>query len=470
MMHPWMIPRKERWVLTTLAAMLLSASTLACTGVSHPLPPAPTPAPPTSVPPDLSRAFAETLRQMVAFDRQSAWTDQACEQVSSSFRRIAQDPRFVAAAHPEAAYNAGLVLQRCGRHADAKAQFEASLRVQPDFQRAKVQLALHAYRERGDAGLDSTIAALREAVVAAKFQDADALVNLAMLQMRRDGEQDGVGCDNDRACSKLNVQRALALDDGYMPAFNQLALYYLQEAKRKVAAEQGPRRRMAVAQDERRALSGQMLDLAALVCTQAIRKNTRYAPIHNTLGLIEVEQRNITGAVQSFQRARSLDPRFFEAHMNYAAVNLSFRGFPQAEEAYRQALAMRPDSYEAKLGLALALRGRLTAENIDRALPAVEEALAEAKRVDPARPEAYFNEAILIQEFKAKYAEGDKEKLAQYDRALAGFDTFLKKAAGPEFVEAIDAAKQRKEDIAKIRDFILSGMQQPPGAPVPPAS
>jgi cytochrome c-type biogenesis protein CcmH/NrfG len=319
--------------------------------------------------------------------------------------------------------------------------------------------------------LDSAIAALHEAVVAAKFQDADALVNLAMLQMRRSGGQPGVGCDNDRACAKLNVQRALAVDDGYMPAFNQLALYTLQEAKRKAAADGGLQRRLVAAQGDRRELSGQMLDLAALVCSQALRKNPRYASIHNTLGLIEVEQRNITAAVQSFQRARALDPRFFEAHMNYAAVNLSFRGFQQAEGAYRQALAMRPDSYEAHLGLALALRGRLRADTMDRALPAVESALAEAKRVDPARPEAYFNEAILIQEFKAKYADGDEQKLALYDRALAVFDTFLRKA-GPslDYGEAIEAAKQRKEDIAKIREFILAGMQQRQGARAPQAN
>ena len=33
----------------------------------------------------------------------------------------------------------------------------------------------------------------------------------------------------------------------------------------------------------------QQLELAALVCSQAIRKNPNYAAIHNTAGLIQVE-------------------------------------------------------------------------------------------------------------------------------------------------------------------------------------
>jgi Flp pilus assembly protein TadD len=77
----------------------------------------------------------------------------------------------------------------------------------------------------------------------------------------------------------------------------------------------------------------QALELAALVCSQAIRKNPSYAPIQNTAGMIQVELSNLNTAVSEFNTARRLDPTFFEAQMNFAAVNLQFRGFQQAEEA-----------------------------------------------------------------------------------------------------------------------------------------
>jgi len=82
----------------------------------------------------------------------------------------------------------------------------------------------------------------------------------------------------------------------------------------------------------------QALELAALVCSQAIRKNPNYAPIHNTAGLIQNELGQVNGAVAEFATAAKLDPKFFEAQMNYAAVNLSFRGFSEAEKAYDRAL------------------------------------------------------------------------------------------------------------------------------------
>ena len=53
----------------------------------------------------------------------------------------------------------------------------------------------------------------------------------------------------------------------------------------------------------------QQLELAALVCSQAIRKNPNYAPIHNTAGLIQNELGQVNGAVQEFATAAKLDPR-----------------------------------------------------------------------------------------------------------------------------------------------------------------
>src|SRR6185312_2357034 len=104
---------------------------------------------------------------------------------------------------------------------------------------------------------------------------------------------------------------------------------------------------------------------------------------------------NLNGAVQEFNSARTIDPSFYEAQMNYAAVNLSFRGFEQAEAAYRKAIELKPNDYDGHLGLALALRGSITDSNFDKNVREASDELGKAKQIAPDRPETYYNEAIL---------------------------------------------------------------------------
>ena len=436
-----------------LVAGVMLVSTLACTRVNTP--PEPPQPPENVVPPQVRIDFDKALASMSSHDRKADWNDATCTQVAEMFLDVAKSHE-AARKNPlaTALYNAGLAYQRCGWHDRAKAQFQAALDADRSLFRAEVQLALHAYQEQGDAVLDSTIERVQATVIQAKFQDVDALVNLAMLQMKRNSARAQAGCEDDMSCAKLNIQRALAIDDGYMPAFNQLALHYLAKAKSKAGASLGVGRRLRAADAQKTELSAQMLDLAALVCSQAIRRNARYAPIYNTLGLIQVELEDTNGAVQSFGKARLFDPKFFEAHMNYAAVNLSFRGFQQAESAYRDALGIQPNDYEARLGLALAIRGQMDASNVDQKIESVRAELDKAKTVDGSRPEAYFNEAILIQEFEAKFAPGDKEKIGVYEKAIGVFDTFVDKAgSAPQYEEAVKNAKERVSDMREMIRF-----------------
>ncbi len=72
-----------------------------------------------------------------------------------------------------------------------------------------------------------------------------------------------------------------------------------------------------------------------------------------------------------------------------------------------------------------------------------------AKALAPQRPDAYFNEAILVQEFKAR--SGDKAAL---EEAKALFKTFVDKAANhPRYKDAIVRANERIADIDTILKF-----------------
>jgi tetratricopeptide (TPR) repeat protein len=422
--------------------------------------------------------FNQALDAFNGHDKTNDWSDAACGEIAKLFENAAsvnKEGRF-----PEATYNAGLAYQRCGDDKDAKAHFQQSLSDDPKFHYARAQLAL--YQFKSDGNVDAAISALEQAVTDANFQNVPALVDLAMFQMQRDSDMVGANCHaraggkdidlKDFDCAKLNLQRALAIDDGYMPAFNQLALYYFGSAKKKVSP--GRKFGRTIATNAALAKRGdvQQLDLAALVCSQATRKSATYAPIHNTSGLILNELGQVNTAVKEFQQAATLDPRFFEAHMNLAAINLSFRGFDKAEGSYRKALEMHPNDYDAHLGLALALRGQIDDSNYDRQVAAVQAELDACKKIDAARPDAWFNEGILTQEYKAKAAGGGgtDKAVGIYESAKNIFQQFVDKASGKaEYDGAVKKAKERMQDCDDTITFLKAGAAAPPPPPAPPA-
>ncbi|MCC6214787.1 MAG: hypothetical protein IT376_07960 [Polyangiaceae bacterium] len=405
--------------------------------------------------------YEAALGDFTQRDKAGDWSEATCKSVGDAFVAAAKSQgKF-----PEAHYNAGLAYARCDKDADARAQFEAAAKADPGFHRARAQLVLYDHAKTPD--LDATIRKLDQIIRDAKFQNVEALVSLAALQMERGNDvADGEG-KNDFERAQRNLQRALAIDDSYMPAFNQLAIYYLEQARaasekdKDKATKKQRRRTLVVAGAKKTQVNNQMLDLAALVAGQAVRKNPNYAPIHNTAGLIQVELRNFNGAVKSFAAARRLDTKFFEAHMNYAAVNISFRGFAEAEKAYRDALKLRPNEFEAHLGLALAIRGQIDDSNFDKYVAEAQKHLDLAKKADPSRAEPYYNEAILTQEYKAKSVSGETgaAKTIPILEAAAGlYRQFISKAgADPVFADAVKRSKERAQDIEDMIKFLKAG-------------
>jgi len=179
--------------------------------------------------------FNAALDDFNAHDKANDWSDANCSASASAFEGAASAQSK--GKFPEATYDAGLAYQRCGNDKEARAHFQKALADEPKFHFARAQLAL--YQFKADNNADAAISALEQAVTDANFQNVPALVDLAMFQMLRDSDAVGANCQSkagdlkDFECAKLNLQRALAIDDGYMPAFNQLALYYFGSAKKK---------------------------------------------------------------------------------------------------------------------------------------------------------------------------------------------------------------------------------------------
>lgn len=404
---------------------------------------------------EAAQGFDDALKSFAAHDKAFDWTAESCKDVAGRFGK-ASDVQQSATRHAFAAalYNSGLSYQRCNMDADAQKQFQAALDADRGFHRAAAQLALYEYQKTQN--LDATIDKLNQIIRDAKFQNTDALVGVAALQMERQSDSSDSDGKNDLERAVRNIQRALAIDDTYMPAFNQLAIYYYEQAKAKAGKKSGRKARLVVSGAAGKQVDQQMLDLAALVAAQAVAKNPKYAAIQNTAGLIQVEQKNYNGAVKSFKRARELDPSFFEAHMNYAAVNLSFRGFKEAEASYRDAIRLHPKDYEAHLGLALALRGAIDDSNFDKNVASAQAELDECKKLEPDRAETYYNEAILTQEYKAKGS--GQSAVPNLKKAAEIYKTFVGKAGNTDvFAAAVKRAKERSQDIEDTVKFIEEG-------------
>lgn len=422
--------------------------------------------------------FNAALDALNEHDRANDWSDASCADVAKMFEAAVSSQSTKKL--PEATYDAGLAYQRCGNDKEAKSRFQQALSDEPKFHYARAQLAL--YQFKADGNVDAAISALEQAVSDANFQNVPALVDLAMFQMTRDSSSVGANCHTKAAgkdidlqdfeCAKLNLQRALAIDDGYMPAFNQLALYYFGSAKKK-ASGGGKKFGRTIATNAALAKRGdvQQLELAALVSSQAEKKNPNYAPIHNTAGLILNELGQVNTAVKEFQAAVAIDAHFFEALMNLAAINLSFRGFDRAEASYRKALEMHPNDYDAHLGLALALRGQIDDSNYDKQVAAAQAELDACKKIDAARPDAYYNEGILTQEFKAKAAGSTDKAVAVYEQAKQVFQQFVDKAQGKaEYEGAVKKTKERMQDCDDTITFLKAGGPTPPPAPADSAA
>ena len=452
----------------------LAALSVACGGGAGTGQPAVTGKPPgaatgTKVSSAAEGKFNAAIASFNAHDKAADWNDAVCADVAKQFQAAAAEQ--AGNNLPEAHFDAGLAYQRCNNDKLARASFETALKGDPKFHHAAAQIALYDYKANGNA--DRAISSLQQAVLDARFQNVSALVGLALVQMDRDSSQGQQDCKDDFDCAKRNLQRALAIDDGYMPAFNQLALYYFQSAKKRATTGGGKTakrgRQIATNSALAKRADVQQLELAALVCSQAVRKNAKYAPIHNTAGLIQNELGLFNGAVAEFKSATALDPRLFEAQMNYGAVNLSFRGFEQAEGAYRKALSMRPNDYDAHLGLALALRGQINDSNYDKQVAAVQSELDAAKKLDGNRPDAFYNEGILVQEFKAKSGGSSDAQIKALTEAKGILQNFQSKASGKsEYDGAVKRAKERVEDIDATIDFIKSA--PPPEAAAPAAA
>lgn len=383
------------------------------------------------------------------------WTAESCAEVAGLFERAAQEQNNGQFA--EAWYNRGLVFDRCGQTDPARQAFERAIQIAGgNHCRSKVQLGVAAFRRRE---VPQAQQMFEEAIRQDPTHCVEGYTNLAMVLRTRNPTSDAEWQPVVR-----NIRAALALDDRYLPARNELALSYLQQAG-----------------DDP---NSQRVFLAGLVCAQAIQVaeaqaanldpqvSSFVADIHNTWGLVDIRRGEIIRALGHFRRASQLNPNMYEAFVNYGTINLSFRGYQDAREAFEAAVRLRDDSYDAHLGLGVAFRGLSQSLNDDTEKQAMlQRALQEygrAQALDQNRPDSYYNQGLL----NMSYMGNTVPVLRQALDLLTQFQ----QRAGQQPRYAQDTQRATRH-IRNIRDTITAleavggatTAPAPAAAPTPPA-
>lgn len=287
---------------------------------------------------------------------------------------------------PEAAFNGGVLYENCGDTARAQDAYREALKIDANFAPAQVNLGEAYYRAGNMDGAQQAFeAALR--VDAKNVQAYNDLALVLVDQALKTTDPATRKAAFEKAVGQL--RRALAVDADSMPAYSLLALVYY-----------------TIAESDR-----SKLDLAALVCDQAKKVNDSYAPIYNTLGLIDLRRKNVTSALQEFRKAAELEPRYVEAQLNIGAITLSARDYASAEQAFKAALDAQPTDkqqlFQATMGMGVALRGL---DKFDDA----EQWYTKAKEVDPQACAVSYNLGVLYQDYKQASDNSNLNKAKGY--------------------------------------------------------
>ncbi len=303
----------------------------------------------------------------------------------------------------QAYFNAGTILDGCGDEKGAIEQYQAALANNPKFGWALNNLGEIAYRHGNVA---EARAKFEAAIAADPTHVASAYNNLAVI-LFQDGRDGNQGAFRD-AISKL--RRALAIENDSMPAYALLALIYYTTAENDKSK----------------------LALAELVCKQGKETNKDYAPIYNTLGLIQLRKKNVTGALKEFEEAVKLDPKYVEAHLNIGAIGLSSRQYEKAEASFTQVLKLQPNNVDATIGLGVAYRGQKKVEE-------AEKMYKKAAELDPKNCAVPYNLGVLYQDYKNDASNQNLKEAQKYYGAYV--------SCGKTDKRKVDDAQRRIKDI-----------------------
>ncbi len=259
-----------------------------------------------------------------------------------------------------------------------------------------------------------------ESAIKANGKLVAARINLAMNQLvelrkiaSNDPKRRTVESD-----ARFSLSNALAVDPDNVAHYTLYALIYMEGADR----------------------NKNRLDLARLLLDEAKRRDDKSPTVHNAYGVLAVRKRS--SAIAEF-RAAAGDP---DAAFNLALFSLRLHLF---DDASRQLAAIKPATaiaYDHQIATAVALRGQ-------RKLAEAEAAYQRAIKLDPMRPEAYFDLGLLLRNHLGAAAQPE-QAIPFYQRAIEMFDKAAAAAANQLKLDAESNASDCRKVIVQLETYL----------------
>jgi tetratricopeptide (TPR) repeat protein len=259
-------------------------------------------------------------------------------------RSACQQPR----PEPLLATMCGYFALMVGKVDQARAQLEAVPAPSAIAPLARALLAqIYLVQNRKDAALKEATAALARAPDSPIALLSTALVKMAFFDLRT---------------ATRYLEKAIRTDPGFVSAYVYLAKIWL---------------------------GSEYLSRAQKTIDQALHLAPKDPQVLSLAGFVRLAYRNYRGALEFWNQAVKLDPKFGEPHLGLAIYHFRYREFHLGLEEMLTATLLDPrvSSYQTELGKAL-----YQVRSFDRAL----EVFQYAKTLDPKDPTPYFYEGIAL--------------------------------------------------------------------------
>jgi len=327
--------------------------------------------------------FQRVVERYKSAKGKGSLSDSDCDSIAGDFSKVYKTHGAQMAL---AEFNAGTVLDECGKLDKAEQVYAGLIRSAPKFDLAYNNLGV-IYWKKGQ--IDKALDMFKKGVEVNKLQARAARNNVAGLERNKYIKSLDVNAFNE---AERSIQGVLALDSSNQAAYENLARLYYDRGIRKDQS---------------------YLVLANLVITQSQRVfkelSVESSDIYNISGLLLMQRNNQVDALKAFKEAVRVEANHTEANLNIAFISIRFRDYVQAEKSLKIALkdAAQKKNIEAWLALGVAYRGQKKFKEAD-------EAYREASKIDPKDPRPWYNLGILNQEHIATTGDIDEAGTKKY--------------------------------------------------------
>jgi len=402
------------------------------------------PAPKREVSKDAKADYASALSFFQTNDK-SGWNESACKQSAEKFQSIAREHSDLI----EAQFMVGLSFHKCGLLDDAERAYQATTNMKGDPKKIAMATSMlgDIYFVRGK--VDGARQYWDNAVKT-NGKLVGARIGMALMdldQMRKIGNPKDANWLKAEDDAKIQLSSALGVETDSVEAYTQYGMLYMEGWQS----------------------NKDRLTLAKTLLDEGKKRNEKYAPLQNAYGLYYMHRGSLNQALQAFQAAVDVDPKYVEARMNAGQLTLSFRKYDTAKELFGKVLELAPKNYDAMIGLGVAQRGL---GDLDGA----EASYKKAQSQDSKRGDAYYNLGVLYKDFRAtKPNDPDpikalRQSIEKYKQAKDFFSQFLDKdGAANDKEEAKKNVADCDKNVKQLEAAIVSIQNAPKMPDAPPA-